>query len=239
MLSRTARRVIPAAVLVASGLALAACQPGDTSSSASGQPAPAARQSSSSAPSGGGSTSTGAGRPAAAPSYPIRHSDDPSHANSKGSTGSSGAQHAAPGPAAVPTCKTGQLNIAANYGGGAAGHVTFQLDFQNTGTASCALRGYPGVSFVKSGGTQLGNAARRTDGAPVTVTLPPKGHAYADAQAVDGQSGYSAKDCDLTSVPALRVYPPNQTASANVPWNRQECVGPTVQNLTIGPVHAG
>jgi hypothetical protein len=109
--------------------------------------------------------------------------------------------------------------------------------FQNTGAAPCRLDGFPGVSFVKIHNTQLGKAASRTGSAAGGVTLIPNAHAYADLQTVNGQGGYSAAQCDLTTVPTLRVYPPNQKESTNIPWNRQECVGSGVQNLQVGPVH--
>jgi len=109
--------------------------------------------------------------------------------------------------------------------------------FQNTGTTACTLTGYPGVSFVQAHNAQLGKAAARTAGTTTTVTLIPNAHAYADVQTVNGEGGYSAAQCDLTTVPTLRVYPPNQTESTNIPWNKDECVGSTIQNLEVGPVH--
>jgi hypothetical protein len=94
------------------------------------------------------------------------------------------------------------------------------------------------VSFVKAHNVQLGKAAERTAVTPATkVTLIPNAHAYADVQTVNGVGGYSPAKCDLTSVPTLRVYPPNQKESTNIPWNKQECVGSSVQNLRVGPVH--
>jgi hypothetical protein len=101
--------------------------------------------------------------------------------------------------------------------------------------APCTLTGLPGVSFVKIHNIQLGKAASRTSGATPVVTLIP--NACANVQTVNGQGGYSAAQCDLTTVPALRVFPPNQTESANIPWNKPECVGSTVQNLQVGPLH--
>jgi hypothetical protein len=123
-------------------------------------------------------------------------------------------------------------------GDSGAGHTTYQLVFQNTGSAPCALRGYPGVSFVKIHNIQLGRAADRMPGSVSVVTLIPNAHAYADVQTVNGQGGYSPEQCHLTTVPTLRIYPPNQTESTNIPWNQQECVGSTVQNLEVGPVRS-
>jgi len=91
---------------------------------------------------------------------------------------------------------------------------------------------------VKAHNVQLGKAATRTTGTTTVVTLIPNAHAYADVQTVNGVAGYSAAQCDLTDVPTLRVYPPNQTESTNIPWNTDECVGSTIQNLQVGPVHS-
>ncbi|WP_327290440.1 DUF4232 domain-containing protein [Streptomyces sp. NBC_01198] len=114
-----------------------------------------------------------------------------------------------------------------------------QLVFQNTGSAPCTLHGYPGVSFVKAHNTQLGKAAERTGTIKSSpVTLIPNAHAYADLRTVNGVGGYDPGKCDLTTVPTLRVYPPNQTESTNIPWNKKECVGSSVQNLQVGPVHS-
>jgi hypothetical protein len=138
----------------------------------------------------------------------------------------------------VPACATSNLRTTVQGINSGAGSTGFQLDFHNTGSKPCTLQGYPGVSFVKIHNTQLGKAASRTGGATPIVTLIPNGDAYADVRTVNGQGGYSAATCQLTTVPTLRVYPPNQTESTNIPWNTQECVGPTVQNLQVGPVHS-
>src|SRR4051812_20876078 len=71
-------------------------------------------------------------------------------------------------------CGVDQLKIsyADDKGGGGAGSVTGTFTFTNTGTASCTLRGFPGVSYVGGGnGTQVGQAATRTDDEPTTKTL--------------------------------------------------------------------
>ncbi|MEU1595463.1 DUF4232 domain-containing protein [Streptomyces sp. NPDC005708] len=64
-------------------------------------------------------------------------------------------------------CATSRLHItAANFDSG-AGHIGFQLVFENTGTAPCTLTGHPGVSFADTHGTQLGKApAARCPGTP-------------------------------------------------------------------------
>lgn len=226
--TRNIRRGVPALVLVTAGLALAACGPSDDSGSGPGSSSsPSASSSASPSP------SSSAGAPA---SGTATRTADPSSAG--GQTGGTGGTGGAAGGTPAP-CATSHLKTTAESTGSGAGSSTFELVFQNTGSAPCTLRGYPGVSFVKAHNTQLGKAAARTGGGAVTtVTLIPNAHAYADLRTVNGQGGYSAGQCDLTTVPTLRVYPPNQTESTNIPWNAQECVGSTVQNLQIGPVHS-
>jgi hypothetical protein len=138
----------------------------------------------------------------------------------------------------VPGCTTSHLKVTAQSNGSGAGSSFFTLAFQNTGSSPCTLFGYPGVSFVKAGDVQLGKAAARTPATKTTVTLIPNAHAFADLRTVNGQGGFDPAQCRLTTVPSLRIFPPNQKASVNIPWNQKECVGSTVQNLQVGPVHS-
>ncbi|WP_459185425.1 DUF4232 domain-containing protein [Streptomyces sp.] len=223
---RIRRAAAGGAVLVAAAVLLTGCggQNTATPQTVSGTAAPVGSDQTATATSGSDSTNAVAAQSG-------------SSASSTGVSGSEGTPSAASG-SSVPACATSRLKItAANFDSG-AGHTNFQLVFQNTGTAPCALTGFPGVSFVKIHNTQLGKAASRTSGTTSIVTLAPDAQGYADVQTINGQAGYSATQCDLTTVPTLRVYPPNQTESANIPWNKQECVGSTVQNLQVGPVHS-
>jgi hypothetical protein len=173
-----------------------------------------------------------------------QHASSPSPAGASGSqdtsTGATGSQDTSTKASggSGQACATSRLKTTVANAGSGAGHTTFQLVFQNTGTAPCTLHGYPGVSFVKIHNTQLGKAASRAGGPGQTVTLIPNAHAYADVQTVNGPGGYTDAQCDLTTVPTLRIFPPNQTESTNIPWDKQECVGSTIQNLQVGPVHS-
>src|SRR5882757_2569953 len=187
MFTRTTRRGISAVALVTAGLALTACGSSDNTSSSSASVS---------------STAT--------PSAPAATSDS-SDSSSADSTVAQPASSSAAnsGSSTVPACATSDLKTTAEGVNSGAGHTDFQIVFQNTGSAACTLTGYPGVSFVKAHNVQLGKAATRTTGTTTVVTLIPNAHAYADAQTVNGVAGYSAAQCDLTSVPTLRVYPPN------------------------------
>ncbi|MFJ3711467.1 DUF4232 domain-containing protein [Streptomyces sp. NBC_01387] len=225
MLSRTARRSLPAVALVTAGLALTACGATDASSSSSPASSPSAVS---------GSDSTHTTDPTNNANTTDSQGTSPSSSTKASGTRSTSAAASGKSPGA---CATSRLRTTVVNTSSGAGQTGFQLDFRNTGTTPCTLSGYPGVSFVKIHNTQLGKAASRTGGATPIVTLIPNAHAYADVRTANGQSGYTTEECDLTTVPTLRVYPPNQTESTNIPWNRQECVGPTIQNLQVGPVH--
>ena len=79
--------------------------------------------------------------------------------------------------------------------------------------ARCA--GFPGVSYVGGGnGTQVGQAATRTDDAVKTRTLAPGKSAKAALRRT--QPGNYGDDCRQTKVDGFRVYPPGSTESAFV-----------------------
>lgn len=220
MITGMARHALLVGTLTATALGLTACSSSGTAASAGSPPGAA---SAAAQPTGAGATTTGtAPHGISAPSA---------------GTGSDTNTGAGTGTTGVPACATSQLTTtAANFDSG-AGHTRFQLVFENTGTAPCTLTGYPGVSFVQIHNYQLGKAASRIPGAIRIVTLIPHARAYAEVQSSNGSAGYASGQCQVTTVPTLRVFPPNQRESSNLPWNRQECVGSTVQNLEVAPVH--
>ncbi|SEF67278.1 Protein of unknown function [Actinacidiphila yanglinensis] len=230
--TRTVRTGTLVVMFATAGFALAACG-SDASDTAASSSATSSSAASSSQPD---PSSTSAGGATADPATVGGVSGDSGKSGESAVSGGSGATASA--GTSVPACTTDQLRAtAANFSSG-AGSTGFQIVFQNKGSSPCSLSGYPGVSFVKIHNIQLGKAAARTSDTPATrVTLIPNAHAYADVRTVNGVGGYSAAQCDLTTVPTLRVYPPNQKESTNIPWNRQECVGSSIQNLQVGPVH--
>ena len=129
-------------------------------------------------------------------------------------------------PAAKPTpaggagagtavCPASSLtgSIAAGSGG-AAGSTYVHLVLRNTGSATCTLQGWPGVSFVgETNGTQLGNAASedRASAHP-TVTLTAGQKAVAPLK-ITNTENYPSGQCDPISPDGLRVYPPGSKQS--------------------------
>ncbi|MDI5972286.1 DUF4232 domain-containing protein [Streptomyces sp. SL13] len=239
MASKSTRMVIPAAVLAAAALALTGC-----SSNPSNNAAGSGDTSAASAPSAttGGDSTTDSG---AAPSSAGGGSTAAGNAATTGSgtstgagtgTGTSGAKTQAGPAAAGKPCTSSQLTVAQKDGSVGAGQFYAKIVFTNTAATSCTLDGYPGLSYVKAAGVQSGNPAQRTGQSHHTVTLSPHGTASAVMHDSNGMGGYSASQCDLTSVQGLRVYPPNEKAALFIPVRTQHCAGTGIHPLTIGPV---
>jgi hypothetical protein len=138
----------------------------------------------------------------------------------------------------LPTCQASQLHISKDDVEPGAGSLTFDLSFTNSSSSSCAMLGFPGVSFMDVKFDVLGEPAVRTKESATVVTLRPGHKASAEVRTANGQSGYSAQQCDLVSVPSLKVYPPNQKQYLVVAWNQKSCVASGLHNLQIGPVHS-
>ena len=132
-----------------------------------------------------------------------------------------GAQRAA---AVAPRCATSALTVWLGIpGDGAAGSTYFQLELSNTSARTCTLYGFPGVSAVGPGGHQLGRAAAR-DHADAThlVTLRPGTTAHVLLRIAD-VANFPAASCDPANAVALRVFPPNDFRSAEVPFSFRAC----------------
>ena len=142
-----------------------------------------------------------------------------------------------PAPSGSP-CATSNLGVTLGAPGAAAGHVVVPIVFTNKGTTDCSLLGYPGVSVVDAGGTQLGAPATRSAGTSARVDLPPSGTASALLQIAHPQE-YPAGSCQPVNGQGLRVYPPNQRASMVVPDQVQTCSQMSVTTLQVQPVQPG
>ena len=116
------------------------------------------------------------------------------------------------------------------------------MEFTNSGTASCTLFGYPGVSFVTGvGGSQLGASASEDPATPrQQITLAPGGSAHALLQVAVAQNFPPAK-CKLTTAHLLKIYPPGQTAPLYVSYTSATCANPSkaVRTLRVQTVQPG
>lgn len=108
------------------------------------------------------------------------------------------------------------------------------LVLQNTGSSSCTLQGWPGVSFVGGGtGTQIGvpaNAERSS--AHSTVTLTPGGDAYVSTVILFASS-VPAEQCKPAQADGFRVFPPGSRASLFIKYPLTVCSGTATNIMTV------
>jgi hypothetical protein len=213
---RTRRTTFTLITLAAAGL-LAACSGsgGDTTAA----PTPATPAPVAAAPTSDASTGASTGAPAATPAGAAAPDE--------------------PTAGGVPRCTSGGLSLALGTGDAGAGSVYRPLVFTNTGSATCELRGFPGVSYVAGDdGHQVGPAAAMSGDRGDQVNIAPGKTAVAQLQLVNVQN-FDAAACSPTPVRGLRVYPPGDTASLFVAMDGTGCAGtPPDPQLSVQTVKA-
>jgi len=130
--------------------------------------------------------------------------------------------------ATAPRCSAADLEVwvAADQSNGAAGTVSYPLEFTNISTHTCTLFGHPGVSAVSSSGHQLGSpAVWDTSVAPPTVQLAPAATGYALLSYNDVITS-NCPPADKVSAFELRVIPPDQLQSVHAFWPLVACTAP-------------
>ncbi|WP_392958581.1 DUF4232 domain-containing protein [Streptomyces sp. LN245] len=208
-----------AALAVAAGLSLTACQNGDDGtgqsapSATSHEPAPGGGSSSNGADQGGGSDSGGSDQSGGA-------------GTGKGSSAGTGSDASGK----VDRCHTDELEITAKdntIDGDPDGTVTVQL--KNGGGRDCTISGYAGVD-LKTGSGSL--SAKRT-GAPADRTVLENGRstAFGITYPLNKSGGSGVR------VTGLLVTPPNETKTVTLAWPG----GPTlpVTDGASAPVKVG
>jgi hypothetical protein len=141
----------------------------------------------------------------------------------------------------VTGCKTSSLAITFGSPNGTAGAIHYGIIFHNFGSSTCTLYGYPGVSFLGAGGSQIGAPAQREDNlTPATVTLTPGGNAYTSVAVTDPGIPPCSSSATATQV---RIYPPGETHAALVgdPAGVSVCSSPNTANYRsaiVAPVTA-
>jgi hypothetical protein len=141
--------------------------------------------------------------------------------------------------AATPRCTSSNLAVwlGLGEGGGTAGSTYYPLELSNISNHVCHLRGFPGVSAWR--GHLLGSPAQRSRTGPDrTVTLLPGETAHTVLQIADVDN-FSRSRCVPVTAFGLKVIPPDETASAGVPFNFPACskAGPVF--LSVRAVEAG
>jgi Protein of unknown function (DUF4232) len=126
-------------------------------------------------------------------------------------------------PGGPSRCTTGELSVALGQGDAAAGSVYRPLIFTNTGSRTCELHGFPGVSYVAGDdGHQVGPAAAMSGERGAQVPIAPGATARAQLQLVNVQN-FDTAACNPVPVRGLRVYPPGDTAALFVPMDGTGC----------------
>ena len=168
------------------------------------------------------------------------HSPSP---GSSATAASSGAGSAPMIPASQ--CPTASLRATVNksQASGAAGTSYVPIDFTNVSGHSCAMFGFPGVSFVTGpGGSQIGDAAsRQTAFGARTVTLASGGTAHAWVGIADA-GNFPAASCAPVTAHWLKIYPPDQFAALYTRFTTTVCSKKSYGGstpLTVLPVRSG
>ena len=152
--------------------------------------------------------------------------------SSKTSTAPSTATPSASGATTAP-CATAALAASVGRPDGTAGTIYYPVNLRNTGSSTCTIQGYPGVSFVAGANNQVGQAAEHDPGSTATVTLSPGQTASATLGIVD--AGNFPGDCQRTPVSGLQSTPPGQTASLVIAHADTACANPQYSTLHVGP----
>jgi hypothetical protein len=121
-------------------------------------------------------------------------------------------------------------------GDGTAGSTYFDLEFTNLAAHACKLGGYPGVSAIGLGGSQVGLAAARTAAVTTPVlTLSPGATAIAMMQLTD-TGNFPSTDCHQVMAAGLRVYPPGATSGKSIPYPFDACALAKEAYLHVRPM---
>jgi hypothetical protein len=145
-----------------------------------------------------------------------------------------------PGSVGPAGCLTSALRATLGTAQGTAGSAYQVIILANVSGKTCALYGYPGVSFVSGvGGSQIGkDAARDRTTAPKVVTLAP-GHSGSFALRVVDAAALPAANCDPVTANWLKIFPPENTAALYVGYTAHACASKTATILTTRAVTEG
>jgi hypothetical protein len=225
--------------LTGSALVVAAILATGCSSSSSGS-APASG-------SGTSGTSATSGTSSSAPS-------SSSATSSAGTSGSSGTGSSGSGSTSTPgststaqasggggasACGTADLSASVGSSEGAAGTVYDTIVFTNIGGKSCTLYGYPGVSLADSSASQIGAAARRSSTQSASLVTLASGSKANFVLGVAEAGNYPSGTCQPKSSAYLKIFPPNQTQSLEIPFKTTGCAASSVKLLSVTVVSSG
>jgi len=133
----------------------------------------------------------------------------------------------------APACRFHGTTVwMPSQGEGAAGHFFWEIEFSNTGHATCTLFGWPGVSAVNGSGHLVGVPATHS-GSKFTVTIPVGGTAHVLLTITDP----GAVCAHPVNASQLKVYAPGQLGFHLLPFSVQVC--PHTATMHVDVVHPG
>ncbi|RMI30347.1 DUF4232 domain-containing protein [Nocardia stercoris] len=138
--------------------------------------------------------------------------------------------------AVAPECTTSDLSATLGRADTDGDTTTLQLVFTDSGSRTCTMQGFPGVSYADGpDGDPVGPPADRDGATAPQVTLTPGGFAQSRLRVVD-YSSVPADECDPVDVTGLRIYPPDDARTMFVTLrNQQTCSGKVIL-LGIGSI---
>jgi hypothetical protein len=140
-----------------------------------------------------------------------------------------------PGGPAGP-CTGERLAVSLGPTTDAGGIVAQDLILQNTGTASCVMRGFPSVVAVAGNdGAAVGEPALPVGERGAQVRLEPRAAATVPLRVRD-TAGYDERDCRPKAVRGLRLLPPGGSGAVFVPREGTACSdgSPDPPQATVG-----
>ena len=163
-----------------------------------------------------------------------------SGADSGSGSGSAPTTAAGQGAGGTSACTLGELSLSLGtpFPNGASGSLARPLVLKNSSAAACTVLGWPGVAALDGGGNQIYQASR-AGSAGSTITLQPGGTAAAVLYAVTSYAAAGGSGPSCGSTPNLLVTPPNETHSAQVPFQTTLCVPPALTALSAGSSGGG
>lgn len=127
-------------------------------------------------------------------------------------------------------CTVAHLSATLGETQSGAGQRYTALVLTNTGSSTCELRGFPGVSLLDGAGTQIGQPAGREGAEGATVVLAPNASA---SSALHTSAEGMGPSCEPTSA-KIRVYPPDSTEALVFAAAYTACGGFQVSTLVSG-----
>lgn len=152
----------------------------------------------------------------------------------------------APSSTAAPECGDADIQVSELTGGAAAGHQSVLIEFTNSSSHECYLRGYPGASMFGSDGKVVENAVRTMvgpAGGAVGVSSPQRVVLQADsaASAIVEWSDVTSGSGSCQSPVSLGVTPPDskQTTTFQLSGQPDVCSGFEVHPVVPGVSSSG